>query len=164
MWLAVAFIILGIVSRLIPHLPNFSPLVAVALFSGVYWKKPYGYLLPLAIYVFSDLVIGLHNTVAFTWLSILLIYGLGTKLAKRKTVVSTLGYTLISSILFFLVTNFGVWLMGWYPPTLEGLASCFVYAIPFFRTSLLANLIYVAVFFGTYEYLLSRVKPLKQAA
>ncbi|MCF7908043.1 MAG: hypothetical protein K9L86_04130 [Candidatus Omnitrophica bacterium] len=164
MWLAAIFIIIGIASRLIPHVPNFSPLVAVALFSGVYWKKPYGYLLPLSIYIISDLIIGTHNTMAFTWLSIIMIYGLGTFLAKKRTVVTTGFYAIISSVLFFVVTNLGVWMMGWYPPTLEGLSACFTYAIPFFRTSLAANLVYVVVLFGSYEYFSSRVKLTKATA
>jgi len=156
MWLAIIFIILGVFSRLLPHLPNFSPLAAVTLFSGVYCNKRHGYLLPLAIFILSDLIIGLHNTVLFTWLSIVLIYFLGVQLRKRKTVSSVIGYTFISSTLFFIITNFGVWLMGWYPRTLQGFFQCYVYAFPFFRVSLIANFIYVIIFFGAYEYFLSK--------
>ena len=155
---------IGIFSRVMPHFPNFSPLAAVALFSGVYLNKKYGYLVPLAIYILSDLVIGLHNTVLFTWFSILFIYFLGTKLRAKRTVISTFSYALFSSVFFFIVTNFGVWLMGWYPRTLDGLAKCFTYAIPFFRVSLLSDLIYVIVFFGAYEYFLSRIRIVKAAA
>ncbi|UCC94963.1 MAG: hypothetical protein JSW40_09170 [Candidatus Omnitrophota bacterium] len=156
MWLAIVFIIIGISSRLLPHIPNLSPLVAVALFSGVYWNKKYGYLLPLSIYILSDLIIGLHSTVIFTWSSILLIYLLGTYLRKRKTFANTALYTLSSSLLFFVITNFGVWLMGWYPHTPEGLLQCYMRAIPFFRTSLIGNFIYVGILFGAYEYFLAR--------
>ena len=156
MWLAIIFITIGVFSRLFPHLPNFSPLAAVALFSGVYCAKKHGYLIPLAIFMLSDLIIGLHNTVLFTWASIVLIYFLGAQLRKQKTISSTLAYTFISSIIFFLITNFGVWLMGWYPPTFEGLILCFANALPFFRMSLVANMFYVLVFFSLYEYSLSR--------
>ncbi len=158
MWLGILFIGVGILVRLIPHVPNFAPLAAVALFSGVYFNKKYGWLLPLGIYVLSDLIIGLHNTVIFTWSSILIIYFLGRSLQRKKTVISTFLYTLVSSVIFFVVTNFGVWLMGWYPPTLEGLVQCFIYALPFFRMSLVSNFVYVIVFFGVYEYFLSKSK------
>ena len=156
MWLAILFIILGVVFRLIPHVPNFTPLAGIALFSGVYLNKKHGYIIPLAIYIISDFIVGMHNTVFFTWVSIAMIYFLGVQLKKRKTASNTILFTLISSVAFFIVTNFGVWLMGWYPRTLEGLANCYTLAIPFFRTSLLSNLIYVGVTFGLYEYFLSR--------
>lgn len=156
MWLAIIFITFGIFTRLIPHYPNFSPLVAVALFSGVYWNKKYGFLLPLGIYILSDLIVGLHGTIFFTWSSIILIYFMGTYLGKNKTFLRTAGFSISSSVLFFLITNFGVWLMGWYPHTLKGLGDCFYLAIPFFRASLIADLIYIGVLFGAYEYILSR--------
>jgi hypothetical protein len=162
MWMPVIFIIIGVFSRLIPHIPNFSPLVAVSLFSGVYWDKKHGYLLPLSIYIFSDLLIGLHNTVIFTWSSIIIIYFLGRHI-KRRNVTSTITYTLASSLLFFIITNFGVWLMGWYAHTLEGLIECYVLALPFFRTSLLADLVFVGVLFGAYEYFLSKRVLAKEA-
>jgi hypothetical protein len=163
MWLTIIFIVVGIFSRVIPHMPNFSPLVAVALFSGVYWNKKHGFLLPLGIYILSDLIIGLHNTVFFTWSSIVVIYFLGTYLKNKRTVTSTIVYAFISSVIFFIITNFGVWAMGWYPHTLNGFFQCFYLAIPFFRTSLLADLMYVGVLFGVYEYFLSR-KTLAQEA
>ena len=130
--------------------------MGVALFAGVYLNKRHGYLLPLGIYIISDFFIGFHNTVFFTWSSIILIYFLGVYLRRRKTISNTLLFTLSSSILFFIITNFGVWLMGWYPRTLSGLLQCYTMAVPFFRTSLLANFIYVAITFGLYEYFLSR--------
>ena len=158
MWLALIFISLGILTRFIPHMPNFVPLAAVALFSGVYWNKKHGYLVPLAIYVVSDLIMGLHAVVLFTWGSIVAIYFLGKLLKKRKTVVNTTLFTFVSSVLFFIISNLGVWIMGWYPRTTEGLIQCYVYALPFFRTSLISNFAYVAIFFGSYEYFLSRKK------
>ncbi|MFA7677377.1 MAG: DUF6580 family putative transport protein [Candidatus Omnitrophota bacterium] len=162
MWLGILFIIIGIFSRVIPHVPNFSPLAAVALFSGLYINKKHGYLIPLAIYIISDAILGFHNTVVFTWLSIAIIYFLGVRLRQRKTAVNTIVYTLFSSILFFVITNFGVWAMGWYPPTVDGLIRCYVLAVPFFRMSLVANFAYVFVFFSSYEYFLSRYKPARE--
>ncbi|HIE35976.1 MAG TPA: hypothetical protein EYP89_01930, partial [Candidatus Omnitrophica bacterium] len=70
MSVVILLIIIGVFCRLIPHFPNFSPLVAVSLFSGVYFRKKLGWLLPLSIYVLSDIIIGLHDVVLFTWSSI----------------------------------------------------------------------------------------------
>lgn len=163
MMMAILLIIITVVSRLIPHIPNFSPLVTVALFSGVYLNKRYSFLIPLTTYILSDLIIGLHNTVFFTWGGIILIYFLGHYLSKRKSLFNIISYTIFSSLIFFVVTNFGVWLMGWYPHTGKGLIQCFVLAIPFFRTSLLGDLTYVGLLFGVYEVLLRGTRvPLKQ--
>ncbi len=160
---AIVLITIGVLTRLIPHDANFSPLVGIALFSGVYLNKKHAYLIPLAIYVLSDIIIGLHSAIFFTWGSILLIYYLGSKLKRHKTIENIGLYTLISSILFFIITNLGVWLLGWYTYTLEGLIKCFILAIPFFRTSLLANFIYVGLLFSTYEYFLRRFKLPKES-
>ncbi|MCF7869866.1 MAG: hypothetical protein K9L69_03945 [Candidatus Omnitrophica bacterium] len=164
MWLVILFVIIGISARFFPHLPNFAPIAVVALFSGVYFKKKYGWLLPLGIYIISDLMIGLHQTIFFTWGTIVFIYFLGRALQTRKTTTNTAVFTLASSFIFFLITNFGVWLMGWYPPTLAGLTSCYINALPFFRVSLIANFSYGLVFFGAYEYFVKRTKLAHQAA
>lgn len=158
MWLAVLFIIAGVLSRLIPHLPNFAPLVAMALFAGTYLKHRYAWLLPLAVYFLSDLILGLHSTLFFTWGSVLLIYFLGRTLSKKKTIANTLLFTLAASVLFFLITNFGVWAMGWYQPNLAGLITSYLNALPFFRTALVADFFYVAVFFGSYEFFAQKIK------
>lgn len=164
MWFVILFVLIGISARLFPHLPNFAPIAAVALFSGVYFKKKYGWLLPLGIFVISDLIVGLHQTVIFTWGTIVLIYFLGRVLQNKKTIANTAIFTLASSFIFFVITNFGVWLMGWYPPNLSGLISCYINALPFFRVSLMANFAYGLVFFGAYEYFLKRTKLAHQAA
>jgi len=160
MMITIAFIAIVVFSRLVPHAPNVSPLVAASLFAGAYLNKKIGWIIPLGMYIISDLIIGLHNTVIFTWSSAVLIYFIGVWMSSRKTVFAAIGCSLVSSLVFFVVTNFGVWLMGWYPRTAEGLTQCFIAAIPFFRASLLADLAYVAVMFGTYEYFVSRKRVL----
>jgi len=156
MWIGILLIVITALTRLVPHLPNFAPLVAISLFSGVYLKKKWSFLLPLGLYILTDLILGLHNTVLFTWGSIILIFFLGRILSGSKTPVSTAAYTLLSSFIFFLISNFGVWLMGWYTRTGQGLITCFNMAIPFFRTSLISDLVYVFVLFTIYELALSR--------
>jgi len=67
-------------------------------------------------------------------------------------------YSLFSAVLFFMVSNFGVWLVGWYPPTFEGLVQCYVNAIPFFRTSIVANLVYIAALTSVFNLVTAKVE------
>lgn len=149
--LAIILIIVGIVSRLLPLAPNFTPVAAIALFSGVYLNKKQAFFVPLSLMIASDLIIGLHNTIIFTWGSFALITLVGFWLKKHKSILGTLSFSLVSSVLFYIITNFGVWLMGWYPPTLAGLATSYIMALPFLRTFTLATLVYTTVLFGIYE-------------
>jgi len=161
--LAIMLVLLGISLRLVPHLPNVIPVVAIALFTGTYLNKRYAPFLALMLMIVSDFFVGLHNVMAFTWISVVLISYLGIWLRERKTPAMVIGTSIASSVLFFVVTNFGVWLMGWYPRTAAGLAQCFTLAIPFFRNMLLGDLAYVVIFFGTYELIASKVKGTKLA-
>ena len=153
--LAILFLIIfTIITRIIPHPPNFTPLIAVALFSGVYFKKRFSFLIPLSIYVISDLILGVSDVSLFCWITIVFIYSLGTLLGKRCSFLNSLLFSFLSSILFFLITNFGVWLMGWYPQNWQGLIQCYIAALPFFRNTLISAILYTAVLFGGYEFLL----------
>jgi len=156
--LFILLLIIGIISRFIPHLANFSPLLAIPLFSGVYLKKRYAMLLPLTTIIVTDLFLGLHNTILFTWGSILLISFIGLVIKTRKNILTITIGALSSAVLFFIITNFGVWLMGWYPPTWEGLLYCYKMAIPFFRINLLSTLGFSIIFFGIYELAVLLVK------
>lgn len=150
--IAFILVIAGILLRLIPHEPNFAPIAAIALFSSVYLPRKYALIIPLSIIIISDFFLGWHNTILFTWGSFLLIGIIGLYLKNHKNIVNTLSATLGSSLLFFIITNLGVWLMtAWYPKTLIGLVNCYTMAIPFFKNTLLSDLFYVTVFFGSYE-------------
>jgi hypothetical protein len=154
----ISLILIGIFTRLIPHVPNFTPIIAIALFSGAYLNKKYALWLPITLLVISDIIIGLHDVIAFTWTSILLITIIGSLMRKKRTLSRTAFATLGSSILFFILSNFGVWLTGWYPRTFSGLIQAYTMAIPFFRISLIANLVYVTVLFGVYQLIVNRIK------
>ena len=157
--LAFGILILGILSRIIIHLPNFTPVIAIALFSGVHFEKKQALTLPLILLAISDIVIGFHNTMFFTWGSILLIVTIGFWLRQHKNFRTILGASVGSAVLFFIVSNLGVWIVGeLYPLTAAGLQECFVMAVPFFKMTLLSTLIYTAVFFGSYEWIASRFK------
>lgn len=150
--LAFILIVLGIFSRLISNIPNFTPVMAIALFSGVYLNKKYAIFIPLVLMMISDLIIGLHDVIIFTWGSFLLMGLIGRWLKNHKNIYTVIGASIFSSVLFFIITNFGVWLVGqWYPRTITGLIRCYAMAIPFFRVNLLSTLLFTVVLFGIYE-------------
>lgn len=155
-----AGILLAAASRLIPHPPNVTPIAAMALFGGAYFSnRAAAYVVPLAAVVLSDLILGFHSTMPFVYASFLLIVLIGSRLRRQKNVSAVAGASLVSSVLFFLVTNFGVWLTGTlYPRTWAGLAAAYVAALPFFRNTVLGDLSYVAVLFGGFA-LLERYLP-----
>ena len=157
--LAVAILILGILSRFIFHVPNFTPVVAIALFSGAYVNRKFAFILPLGLMLVTDLVIGLHSAVVFTWGSMLLIPVIGLYIRKKRGLLSVLSASIGSAVLFFMITNFGVWLTtGLYARNMAGLIQCYQLAIPFFRVTLLSTLVYSSIFYAAYELIAVRVK------
>ncbi len=148
-------IFIAVTLRLLPHPPNVAPIAAMALFGGVYLNKRYALIVPLMAMIFSDIFLGFHATIPFVYGSFLLTGLLGIWLKKYKTIKNIFFACVVSSLLFFLITNFGVWLVyGFYPKTLAGLMECYIAAIPFFRNTILGDLGFTAVFFGSYELLL----------
>ncbi|MDZ7798625.1 MAG: DUF6580 family putative transport protein [Patescibacteria group bacterium] len=141
--------------------PNFAPIGAVALFSGVYLSRKYAILIPLAVLAISDYFIGFYNigVLLTVWGSFALIGLFGLYLRKRKNIATIITGTLASSILFFLTTNFAVWAAsGWYAKTWSGLGQSYFMALPFFRNTLLGDLFFVFVLFGSYELVLYLVR------
>ncbi|MFA6098141.1 MAG: DUF6580 family putative transport protein [Patescibacteria group bacterium] len=148
----VIIIAASFIMRLVPHPVNFIPIGALALFSGSYIKSKWGVILPVAVMVASDLIIGVHSLVLFTWGSFLLIGMIGWWIRKNRNIWRVAGGTLAGSVLFFLVTNFAVWgFTPLYQKSVAGLVNCFYMALPFFRNTALGDLFYVGVFFGLYE-------------
>ena len=143
-------ILLAAGSRLIPHPPNFSPIAALALFGGAQFAdKRLALLVPLAAMFLSDLVLGLHPLIPVIYGSFALIACLGFWLRRWRSVWAVVGAAMIGALLFFVLTNFGVWAMGhMYPKTPAGLLACYAAAIPFFQNTLLSNLFYAALLFG----------------
>jgi hypothetical protein len=156
--LALILVVIAVAFRLIHHLANFSPILAIALFGGVYLNRKYALALPLVLMMFTDIILGLHNTIVFTWGSIFLISGLGILLKQKKSALNITLSALSSAVIFFIITNFGVWLMGWYPRTLNGLISCYTLAIPFFRTTMASTLLFSFGLFGIYELIARKIK------
>ncbi len=128
--------------------PNLELVTMVSVLAAVIIGMRAAVAVPLATMVISDVIIGNSSIFIFTWSSFAII-GLGAMLLKKlndkpKTqILSSVGFAIASSFLFFFVTNLGVWLQGWYPATMTGLITCFTLAIPFYRTMLIGNMIIV---------------------
>lgn len=159
-------ILAAAVSRLIPHPPNFSPIAAMALFGGAaFADKRAAFLMPLAGLFLSDLVLGFYAITPVVYGSFALIVCLGFWVRRRRSVGRIAGAAMMSALLFFVVTNFGVWAMGQlYPPTPAGLVACYVAAIPFFQNTLLSNLSYSALLFGGLAIAENRFATLREDA
>ncbi|MBU0710218.1 MAG: hypothetical protein KKC42_02855 [Candidatus Omnitrophica bacterium] len=161
--LVILLILVGILLRFAPHAPNFTPVAAIALFAGAYLSKKHALIIPLVLMIVSDMFLGLHNVVLFTWGGFALVALLGTWLKKHKTFSASVSLSLVSAVLFYLVTNFGVWAMGWYPRNFSGLINCYAMGLPFLRNTLFSTLLYTAVFMGTYELIARFTKETKLA-
>ncbi len=147
-------ILAAALSRLLPHPDNFTPIMAIALAGGVYLDKRFALVVPLTALILSDIFIGFHNTIFFVYGSFVLIGFIGLWLKAHKKPLPVIGSALLSSTLFFIITNFGVWLTGggwFYPKTWQGLIECYTLAIPFFRNTIAGDLVYTGVLFGLFE-------------
>ena len=161
--LAISLVIIGILIRFIHHAPNFTPVAAIALFGGAYLGKRQALIVPLALMIVSDIFLGLHNVVAFTWGGFALVTLLGFWIRQKRSAARVISASIASSVLFYIVFNFGVWLMGWYPFTAKGLLDCYIMALPFLRDFTVATLVYSAVLFGAYELIARAVRDTRLA-
>jgi hypothetical protein len=136
--------------RLVPHPPNFAPIAAMALFSGAQMpKRALSFVAPFVALLVSDAVLGFYPGVGFVYGAFVLTVLVGWLVASRKTPLTVAAAAIASSVLFFAVTNFGVWASGtMYPHSFAGLEECYAAAIPFFRNTLLGDLTYTALLFG----------------
>jgi hypothetical protein len=138
LWILGFACLLGL-SRIIPHPPNFTPILAVAIFVPLIMKnKLVAIPVTLGAMLIGDLYWGFHSFMFWTYGAVIL----ATQLKNRNV----FGNAVLASIIFFLVTNFSVWLSGYYGLTLAGLWTCYVMAIPFFGNTLLGTLFYTSVF------------------
>ncbi|HET6244560.1 MAG: hypothetical protein H0V01_08660 [Bacteroidetes bacterium] len=141
-------ILVAALSRLLPHPPNFTPVAAIALFGGAYLSRKFALLIPIVAMLIADLFLGFHDTMWAVYLSLILITLIGLGLASRVKIVTVIGCSLVSSVLFFIVTNFAVWLGSpYYSQDISGLITCYISAIPFFNYTILGDLVYSGVLF-----------------
>ena len=171
----ISLILVASFSRIIPHIPNFTPIGAIALFGGAYLKNKYhAFLIPIASLWLSDLV--LNNFIYsyysdFTWFypgfiwqyaSFILIIIIGYLFLKKLNFKNVFVTTIGSSLLFFIVTNLGVWMSGtMYTLDLNGLIACYVMALPFYKGTLLGFVTYSAFLFGALEFSKNKFQTLK---
>jgi hypothetical protein len=139
--------------RLVPHPPNFSPIDAMALFSGAYLgRRVLAFAAPLGALLLSDLVLGFYHGQATVYFSVALIVTIGMIALQRRSALRIGTAAIASSVLFFVVTNFGMWLSsGFYPRTLAGFEACYVAAIPFFQNTVAGDLFYAVLLFGGFR-------------
>ena len=162
---ALSLTVLGAVSRLLPHPPNFTPVGAMSLFAGARLPVWQAYLIPIALMMATDPILAAVYGVSpfspfqlFSYASFLLAVWIGRRLRSTESISRIVTATLLNSVQFFLLTNFGSWI--WfksYPQTASGLMACYIAAIPFFRWTLFGDLFYVGVFFGLHAWLSRRV-------
>lgn len=161
------FIVIAALTRALPHPPNFAPIAAMALFGGAYLSdKRLAYLLPMVAMLISDLVLegmfqlglrsfhGIHSGMIWVYLAFAGVVAIGHLLNGKVSLGKLVPAGLASSLLFFAVTNFGVWATGtMYPSTFDGLVACYTAAIPFFHYTLAGDVVYMAALFGGFALL-----------
>lgn len=167
----ISMIIGGVLLRLVPHLPNFSSISATALFGGAHLKKRYALFLPLMAIAVSDYLLlyinpfgnpvadfsrihpisaMFHTTTPFVWGSFVISGLIGLWLRKNRKPSQIVLASLLVSMQFYFITNFGVWAGGMYSRGLDGLFTSYLMGLPFLRWTLLGDLFYTSVFFGSY--------------
>jgi len=163
-------ILAAAIFRLVPHWPNFTPVAAIALFGGACLNKRYlAFLIPLTALFISDLILGFHAMMGWVYAGFIISTCIGLLLKNRITPLAVTGASLLSSVIFFLLTNFGAWIASpIYPDTFTGLIECYVaglaffndgsYGISFFMNEILGSLFYNTILFGSL-YLVSKRFP-----
>jgi len=152
--LIITLIVVGFTLRLLPHPANFAPIMALALFSGLYLPKRLNIIIPVVAMLLSDIFLGFYSLpIMFSvYASFILATMLGAWLKKHKNLGNVILTTFAGSTLFFLATNFSVWAFGtMYTHNLPGLMQSYYMALPFFRNSLMGDLFYVGIFVGVAE-------------
>lgn len=152
--------------RLIPHWPNFTPIAGIALFGGTYiGRRHLAFIIPLVAMLLSDLFLGLHQTMLAVYLSFALIVGIGFLLRRQVSVFTVLSASIVSSLLFFLVTNFASWQSGMmpYPMNINGLLECYAAGLPFLNNGLMGDLFYNTVFFGGFYFITQKYRSLARS-
>ena len=150
--LLIVFILIAVCFRLIPHPPNFTPVTSLALFSGIMFQRKWlSILVPIVAMLLSDLVLGFGMISLWVYVAFMLVTISGWVL-KQMNVKSIL----VSSMIFFIVSNLGVWVLG-YPHTIEGLLMCYTLAIPFFGYSIIGDLCWGLLIKQSYKFIENKV-------
>ena len=147
-------IVTALSNILLTNIPNFSPIASVALFSGFYLSnKKLALLIPIACMLISDYFIGFHSLMWAVYLSFAFTVVMGIKMktsSSKKVIINSV----LSSLIFFFITNSAVWLTGnFYSSDLSGLGLCLTMGIPFFKYTLLSSIVFSTILFGGFQIL-----------
>lgn len=163
--IALSLIVLAVSLRLLPHAANFAPMTAVAIFAGAVLPRKIALFVPLVAIMISDAIIGFYDMMPVTWACFALIAFVSSIWLKKPSVARGFALTIASSVFFFVITNFAVWLTsGMYAHSLNGLAACYTMALPFFRATAASDLFYTAMLFGALALALRLHLARKQVA
>ncbi len=144
------FCLIIAISRLIPHPPNFTPIIAGAIFMPFMVNRSLGIILPISIMFVSDLIIGLHSLIIWTYGALALITLLSYQLIEKKF-ISLFRISLACPVIFYLLTNFGVWLNStMYTSDLSGLIAAYIMGLPFLANSLVSTILFSSCFYAVY--------------
>ena len=140
----ISLILILAFARLIPHPPNFTPIIAVAIMSSYFFRN---ILLSCTVIIISmllaDIFIGFYKNIFFVYLSLLLITYIFSHINRKIKLKNLFIFGLLGSIIFFILSNFGVWILSeMYEKNLNGLINCYLLAVPFFINTLLSTIIF----------------------
>ena len=132
------------IARLIPHPPNFTPIIAAAIISSYLFRNIYFSLIVLLSSMFlSDLIIGLYDNFLFIYFSLFLVIFVQSRINMKITFKNLYLHSLIASLIFFITTNFSVWMFSnLYEKSFSGLIYCYFLAIPFFTNTVLSTILF----------------------
>lgn len=154
--LALVIIVIAAALRIAPHPWNFTPVGAMALFSGAVLKdRRLAFAFPLFALFAGDVFVGFYKPgiMLLVYASFLLSVLIGRFLRGRRTIARISAATLLGSVQFFLVTNFAIWwLLNSYPKTAAGLGACYLAGLPFFWNTLAGDALYATLFFGAFAF------------
>ena len=150
------FLILA-ASRFIPHPPNFTSLLAISFYIPIIFGSRFIPSVVISLFL-TDIVLGLHSTMLFTWGSVVLI-GIISRYFNSSLITRLTG-ALTGAVLFFIITNFGVWITGYYGYSLSGFINCYLLAIPFFSYSLISTLIFSVIIETLYKLYKVKIKKI----
>jgi hypothetical protein len=163
-------VMVAAISRLFPHIPNFTPIAAMALFGAVNMNdKRLAVAVPMVAMLVSDVLLevltgwGFHNTLIYVYVAFALTSLIGLYVRNRNSVMNIFGASVLSSVLFFMITNFGYWAANGFVGGASGLGAAYTGGLPFFAPTLLGDLFFNAILFGAFFFAQRRFPALIKA-
>ena len=155
----IIIILLLALSRLIPHPPNFTPILGMAVFSGaIISKRIIAYLIPLSAMLLSDLYLGFHSSMPIIYFSLAVCVLIGTFIESRVSIINSLLSISLGVLVFFLITNLAVWYgSGMYEHSISGLMTCYFMGLPFVQNTFISSLLYGMGAFFIYDIINKRM-------